>query len=94
MKRGRRATERTFQGETKGFLLLLTRGICLLGYEGPHRKLERRVRREMGKAPFAVRSRAGPSFTRMPPSCNASPFVSSPGIVSLDEYKDPHRSLR
>lgn len=48
----------------------------------------------MGKAPFAVRSPAGPSFTRMPPSCNASPFVSSPGIVSLDEYKDPHRSLR
>jgi hypothetical protein len=64
------------------------------GYEGPHRKVERRARRGMGKAPFAVRSRAGPSFTPMRSPCNASPFVSSSNPTSLDEYKDPHRSLR
>jgi hypothetical protein len=97
MKRGAQGDREDVSGRNRGVLIIVDKGYMpfgLRGYEGPHRKLERRARRGRGKVPFAVRSRAGPSFTLMRSPCNASPFVSSSNPTGLDEYKDLHRSLR
>ena len=74
--------------------MIVDKGHTPFGLRGSAPQLVGRAWRGMAKAPFAARSRAGPSFSLMPSPCNASPFVSSSNPTRLNEYIDPHRSLR